>query len=376
MITQEEINEIAKNYESYTIGVLGSHSAEEVGMAAKAAKVPVVAVCQKGREELYTRHSAHLFSKIIVLDKFSDITSEAVQERLREMGTIFIPNRSFSVYVGYDAIENDFKIPIYGNRWMLRTEERTAVKSQYYLLEKAGIRFPKKFNSPEEIDRLAVVKVQQKQNPLERAFFYPSSPEDYYAQAKELLYDGVISKEGLKTARIEEFVLGPRFNANFQSYAVKDKFGDFDFVGFDDRIQTDLTGLLNLPARDQMKIKVYPRNEEVGHKGITMRESLKPLVYNAAEKFIRASEKEFPPGIIGLFALQGALPYNKETKRPEFVVFDVSPRIPGSPCVGPTSPEMRRLSLKYELDIRSPLDLCIMELKYAMTNSMVQNVIT
>jgi 5-formaminoimidazole-4-carboxamide-1-(beta)-D-ribofuranosyl 5'-monophosphate synthetase len=40
-------------------------------------------------------------------------------------------------------------------------------------------------------------------------------------------------------------------------------------------------------------------------------------------------EEEHPPGIIGPFALQGAI--TAEKGREELVVFDVSLRIPGSP---------------------------------------------
>lgn len=376
MIERREIQKIVDGYgDEITIGVLGSHSAEEVGMAAKAAGLKCVVICQKGREKLYTEYSKHLFDEAIVLERFSDIVKDEVQEKLIEMHTVFIPNRSFSVYVGYDNIENIFKIPMYGNRFILRAEERDAPRNQYWLLEKAGIRFPKEFKTPDDIDRLAIVKVQQKQNPLERAFFYPSSPEEFYEQSKALISSNVISEEGLKRARIEEFVLGPRFNANFQSYALHDVFGVLDFLGLEDRIQTNIGGMLNLPAKEQLKIDVHLKNEEVGHKGVTMRESLKPMLYAAAEAFIRAVAEEYPPGMMGLFSLQGAMPYGKNN-RPEFVVFDVSPRIPGCPCVGPTSPEMRRLSLKYKRNIESPVDLSIMEIAYASKHGRLKEVVT
>ncbi len=86
----------------------------------------------------------------------------------------------------------------------------------------------------------------------------------------------------------------------------------------------------------------------------------KPLVYDAAEKLLEGIRKHFPPRMIGLFSLQGAL-----TEQSEFVVFDLSPRVPGAPCIGPTSPEMRRLSLKFEARIQSPLDLCMVDIMKA-----------
>ncbi|MCW4020689.1 MAG: DUF1297 domain-containing protein [Candidatus Bathyarchaeota archaeon] len=389
VIKREEAQKIASSYktDSVTVGVLGSHSAEEVGVSAKSVGLPTVVICQKGREELYAKHNKHLYDHIILLDKFSDLVNREVQEKMLEMNTVFIPNRSFSVYVGYNNIENQFRIPLYGNRMILRAEERTEPRSQYWLLEKAGIKIPKEFSKPEQIDRLAIVKVQQKKKPLERAFFYAASPEEYWEKAKELLAKDVIDEEGLEKARIEEYVLGQKFNADFQGWALTEVFGDFDLLGFDDRKQTNLHGILGLPARDQMSINVPVKNEEIGHYGLTMRESKKPLVYEAAEKFRRICEKEYTPGVIGLFALQGAVAYDSddpEQKRLAFYVFDVSPRIPGCPCVGPTSPEMRRLSLKYKEilkrygceKIAAPMDLPMLEIKSAAENNALDKIVT
>jgi 5-formaminoimidazole-4-carboxamide-1-(beta)-D-ribofuranosyl 5'-monophosphate synthetase len=388
-IARSEIQKLIASYDSknITVGVLGSHSAEEVGIAAKSLGLPVVVVCQKGRDELYTKHNKHLFDFQIMLDKFSDIITQEVQEQLRELNTIFIPNRSFSVYVGYDNIEDKFRVPIYGNRLILRAEERTEVKSQYWLLEQAGIKIPKKISNPEEIDRLSIVKVQQKNKPLERAFFYAKSSEEYHQKADVLIKRDVIDEGGLKKARIEEYVIGQKFNADFQSWALKPEFDCFDFVGFDDRRQTNLHGVLALPAKEQLLLDISIKNEEIGHYGLTMRESQKPLVYRAAHKFLRICEREYPPGIIGLFALQGAVAYDPddpEQKRLEFYIFDVSPRIPGCPCVGPTSPEMRRLTLKYSKvlknynceRIETPMDLPILEIKYAATKGQLEEIIT
>ncbi|MDI9646437.1 MAG: formate--phosphoribosylaminoimidazolecarboxamide ligase family protein [Archaeoglobales archaeon] len=371
-----DVKKVVEAYDDVSIGIFGSHSAKEIGMAAKAWNLKTVIVVQKGRDKLYTKYNRHLYDEIVSLESFKDITNKEVQERLIELNTIFIPNRSFAVYVGYDRIEKSFKVPIYGNRYLLRAEERNTERNQYYLLEKAGVRIPKVYKSPEDIDRLVVVKVQQAKNPLERAFFYAVSQEDYYKQAEELIKAGIISNETLSKARIEEYVLGARFNANFHSFALKDVFGDFDFVGFSDRRQVNLQGFLNLPARDQLKINIPVRNEEIGHFGVTMRESKQEMVYDAAEKLLRVCEKEYPPGIIGSFGLQGAVAYSPENDELEFVVFDVSFRVPGDPAIGPTSPEMRNLSLKHKVKIEDPLDLTMMEIKKAFEIGRLPEVVT
>ena len=386
---KKDVAKVAAEYDlgKVTVGVIGSHSAEEVGVAAKAMGLASVVICQKDRGDLYTKYNRGLFDHVILVDRFSDMAKPGVVAQLTGLNTVFIPNRSFSVYVGYNNIEENFPVPLYGNRWLLRAEERTEARNQYWLLERAGIKIPKRFSTPDEIDRLAIIKVQQRARPLERAFFYAASRQQYDERAGELLRKGIIDEAGLRKARVEEYVLGQRFNANYQGWALTDVFDDFDFLGFDDRKQTNLNGVLSLPARDQLSIDVPIRNEEIGHYGLTMRESQKPLVYHAAEAFRRTCRQEYPPGVNGLFALQGAVAYN--TDDPEgrtlaFYVFDVSPRIPGCPCVGPTSPEMRRLTLKYAkllhqfgLDrAEAPMDFPLLEIKAATESGRLAEIVT
>jgi 5-formaminoimidazole-4-carboxamide-1-beta-D-ribofuranosyl 5'-monophosphate synthetase len=85
------------------IGVLGSHSALEIAAGAKEGGFETVVVCQNGREKTYARYYRDLFNKFIFVDKFSDITSPENVRQLTDLNTIFIPNRSFSVYAGYEC---------------------------------------------------------------------------------------------------------------------------------------------------------------------------------------------------------------------------------------------------------------------------------
>src|SRR3989304_2193870 len=175
----DKIKETIANYDQkkIRIGVLGSHSALEIASGAKQEGFQTVVVCQNGREKTYARYYRNIFDKFIFLDKFSDITKPENVKQLTDLNTVFVPNRSFSVYAGYEAIENQFVVPLMGNRSMLRTEERNTPRNQLYLLQKAGIATPKTFKSAKDIDRLAIVKVAEKERAIERAFFYPSNPD-------------------------------------------------------------------------------------------------------------------------------------------------------------------------------------------------------
>lgn len=331
LITRNELIKVVKNYDrrNIHIGVLGSHSALDVMDGAKDEGLKTVVVCQRGRERPYFMYK-RLCDEVIVLNRFSDIVDEEVQEKLRRLNTIFVPHRAFTTYVPYDDIEDKFFVPLFGNRAMLRTEERWAPKNQYYLLEKAGIRQPKKFKSPDEIDRLVIVKVQEAKRKTERAFFTASSPDDYWRKARERMEKGIINEEALKDAVIEEFVLGTYFNFNYFYSPIDD---ELEFLGIDRRLQTNLYDFVNLPARQQLDVDVPLQNIEVGHMPATIRESLLEKVFDIGLKFVEVTKIEYPPGIIGPFALQGAV-----TADLDIVIFDVSPRVPGSPVLITMSP--------------------------------------
>jgi 5-formaminoimidazole-4-carboxamide-1-(beta)-D-ribofuranosyl 5'-monophosphate synthetase len=365
-LIDNEIKNVLKSYdpEHVRIGILGSHSALEIASGAKQENLETAVVCQKGRDKTYTKYYNKIFDHFLMLDKFSEITDNANVKKLVDLNTIFVPNRSFSVYAGYDEIENEFAVPLMGNRSMLRTEERNTPRNQLYLLQKAGIPTPKTFKSPDEIDRLVIIKVPEKERAIERAFFYASTPEEYETTAQKRIKQGIITNEALNNSVIEEYVVGAKFNANLFWSPLTD---EIDLLGFDRRIQTDLDGVLDLPAQEQLELNIPTQNIEIGHMGATMRESQIEKIFNAAEKFVKVCKQEYPPGMIGLFALQGAI-----TKDLEFYVFDVSPRVPGCPCVEPTSPYMK---YKYGMEI-GPGRRVAMEIKRAIKENRLADVVT
>ena len=316
------------------ISTLGSHSALDVSEGAVAEGYKSTVVCQKGREVTYSKQyktrkrgneTLGVVDEVITVDKFSDIVKPEIQKQLE--GSVFIPNRSFSVYVGYDAIENDFKVPIFGNKALLRAEERTVPNNQYDLLKAADINIARTFK-PEEIDTLVLVKVQDARRSYERAFFFAASFEEYQEKSQKLLKEGIINQKDLEDARIEEFILGAQFNFNFFYSPL---YGELELLGIDCRRQTNLDGLLRLPANQQLEVLKYKRftTIEAGHIASTMRESLLQTGIEAGERFVETVKKFYPKGLIGPFALQGAI--EEKDGKERFVVFDVSFRMPGSP---------------------------------------------
>src|SRR5918912_1781729 len=335
MITRYSISNVVNSQydlNNITIGTLGSHSALEIMDGAKDENIKTVCICQKGRELPYQRFK-RLADEIILLDKFSDIVDRERQDKLRQLNTIMITHRALTAYLGYDNIENNFEIPVFGNRLLLRAEERTTSRNQYYLLEKAKIRYPKIYKNPFDIDGPALVNVQEANRELERAFFIVSSHEDYMRKAKLKVEQGLINEQDLKSAIIEEYIIGTYFNFNFFHSPLT---GETEFLGIERRLQTNLHDFTtSLPAREQLEISdnVDLQNIEVGHTPASIRESLLEKVFEIGDKFTMAVKREYPPGIIGPISLQSIV-----TPDLDLAVYDVSLRVPGNPIMATTSP--------------------------------------
>jgi 5-formaminoimidazole-4-carboxamide-1-(beta)-D-ribofuranosyl 5'-monophosphate synthetase len=326
-----------------TLASVGSHSALEVASGARAAGLRSLVVTAKGRELTYTRYFAAradapargCVDEVIELGSFAEILDDDAQRQLLERNVIFVPNRSFEVYLHqkyeYDEIERRMLVPFFGNRYLLRAEERAGGGAaegadQYALMERAGIRHPEAFASAQDIDRLVMVKAPHAKVSFERAFFLASSPAEYDLTAARLIDEGVLTAEGLAAARIEEYALGPSVNLNFFYSPV---LGELELSGTDTRRQTNLEGFRNIPPASLEALRGVPmRLEEAGHIAATILESMLEPAFAMGERFVAAARELSPPGVIGPFALQCVIAAGPPK---ELVCYDVSLRIPGSP---------------------------------------------
>ncbi|NJE77255.1 formate--phosphoribosylaminoimidazolecarboxamide ligase family protein [Thermococcus sp. ES12] len=335
MISREEILRVLERYdpEKITVGVIGSHSALDIADGAKEEGLPVLVVAQRGRHRTYAEYfklrktrdnlTRGFIDEVIVLEKFAQIID--TQEELVKRNVIFVPNRSFVVYTGIDRVENDFRVPLFGSRNLLRSEERSEEKSYYWLLEKAGLPYPEPV-SPEEIDEvgLVIVKLPHAKKRLERGFFTAASYKEFREKSERLIKLGVITEEDLAKARIERYIIGPVFNFDF-FYSPIDE--EIELLGIDWRFETSLDGHVRLPASQQLTLPEHqfePEYTVCGHAASTLRESLLEKVFDMAERYVRATQEYYPPGIIGPFTLQTAV-----DKDLNFYIYDVAPRTGG-----------------------------------------------
>ncbi len=340
MIEHSDIQEILEEYDrmKLRIGMTASHSALDICDGAIEEGFPTVAYCQKGREKTYSEYFRTqrnpsgrvirgMVDKAITLDKFNGVLEPQFQEQMRDRNVVYIPNRSFTSYCGMSEIENDFRVPMFGSRNMLRMEERTEEQDYYWILDQAGLPYPEAIETPEEIDCLSIVKLHHAEKKLERGFFTCASHTEYVEKSKALLAQGVIDEESLVGARIERYVIGPVFNLNFFYSPLEEDMPKLELLGVDWRFESSLDGHVRLPAPQQMTMPIdqqIPEMTVVGHNTATIRESLLETAYELGEKFITASKEHYDPGIIGPFCLQTCI-----DKDMDYYIYDVAPRLGG-----------------------------------------------
>ena len=340
MIERNEIKEVLKEYDlgKAKLGMIASHSALDVCDGAIEEGFQTLVICQKGREKTYNQYfladrdgNGNLIrgvvDKAIIYDKFKDIMKPENQKMLINENALFIPNRSFSSYITLEEIENEFKVPMVGSRNLLRTEERGEKMDYYWLLEKAGLPFPEKVERPEDIKDLSIVKLHHAVKRLERGFFTASTYNEYLKKSELLLKQNVITEEDLNNARIEHYIIGPVFNFDFFYSPIENSGSKVELLGVDWRFETSLDGHVRLPAPQQMELAEEQLNPEYtvcGHNSATLRESLLEKVFPLAEKYVEATQKHHPPGIIGPFCLQTCV-----DKDLNFFIYDVAPRVGG-----------------------------------------------
>ena len=321
-----------------TLCSIGSHSALEVASGARAHGLRNLIVTEHGRNKTYDTYYARrddgpprgCVDATLELAKFADVLDDDVVARLRAENVVFVANRSFEVYLhqrySYAEIEDRMAVPFFGNRRLLRAEERDEADNQYALMDRAGIRYPRQLASPADIETLVMVKAPHAKVSFERAFFLARSPSDYATTSDSLIASGIVTAEGLRNAVIEEFALGPTVNLNFFWSPV---LGELELLGTDTRRQTNKDGFVGLPYRQARDLADEPvRMEEAGHIAATLTESMLEKAFDLGERFVRAAKAVDGIGVIGPFALQCVIVSGPPK---DFVVYDVSLRIPGSP---------------------------------------------
>jgi 5-formaminoimidazole-4-carboxamide-1-(beta)-D-ribofuranosyl 5'-monophosphate synthetase len=322
VIVKDEVNEILGKYDSQkiTIGTLGSHSALNIFKGAKEEGFSTVCVCKKETEIVYKRFP--LVDQVILVEDFIELLDDEVQQKLKESNTILVPHGSFNAYVGTDKIKDKLRIPLFGNRELLNWE--TDREKQREWLKKAGLKLPKTFENPEDIDGLVIAKFPGAMGG--KGYFLVESPKAFQKKAEDMVKRGHLKKKDLEHIHFQEYIIGVNvYPLYFHSPLNK----EVELLGMDRRYESTVDSIGRIPAVEQLQVNVNPTYTVVGNFPIVARESLLPELLRMGENVTLVSRKIAPPGIIGPFCLETVI-----TDDLKIYTFEISARIVAGSNVG------------------------------------------
>ena len=293
-----------------SVATLGSHCALQVLKGAKDEGFKTILVCEKKREKLYRRFK--FIDELIIVEKFSDILNQEIQDKLKQQDAILIPHGTLIAQMRSEEIES-INVPVFGNKWILRWESDREMKEK--LMREAALPMPKPVTDPKDIEKLVIVKRQGAAGG--KGYFMAVNEEDYNTKRNQLISEGVISKD--ETLYIQEYAAGVLAYLQFFYSPLTN---ELEFFGVDQRHESDIEGLGRIPSEQQLKSKKVPSFNVIGNSPLVLRESLLDEVYTMAENFVKASAKLVPPGMNGPFCIEGVYDENAQ-----FSAFEFSARI-------------------------------------------------
>jgi 5-formaminoimidazole-4-carboxamide-1-(beta)-D-ribofuranosyl 5'-monophosphate synthetase len=291
-VNSKPLNTTTKRNDMVTIGTLGSHSALNILAGAKDEGFRTVLLCEKSRT-FYERFN--VADEIIYLENLSEIKKKDLQEKLIKKDVILIPHGSYISYLDLDFLENEFSVPIFGNKYLFRHESDRDLERDWFV--KAGIRIPQTF-APDDIDRQVIVKYHGAKGG--KGYFTVGSPEEYY------------EKIGEGDVQIQEWIHGVTM---YFHYFYSPLTEELELTSIDRRYETTADAVRTMVDRE-------PTYVVVGNFPIVIRESLLEQVFAIGDKVVDASRKLHKKGLVGPFCLETII-----TDAPEIVVFEISARI-------------------------------------------------
>ncbi len=322
MIDSAAIRKILEKYDqkNITIGTLGSHSSLNIFKGAKEEGFRTVCICKEKDAIMYQKYP--LVDELIIVKDFSELLKEELQERLRRLNVVLIPHGSFTAYLSTEQLTDNLNVPMMGNRQLLHWEANR--KSQEEWLRQAGLLLPATFESPDDIDRLVIAKLQGAKGG--RGYFLANSPKGFYKKAEEMIKRGLVTKEDIEKVHLQEYALGVNVYPSYFSSIIND---DVEMLAMDRRYESAVDSIGKIPAQEQLEIDIAPTYTVVGNFPIVLRESLLPEIMRMGENVHKKARELAPPGIIGPFCLETVI-----TDDLKIFTFEISARIVAGTNVG------------------------------------------
>lgn len=360
MITCADVQGILNKYDQkrLSIATLGSHSSLNIFKGAKEEGFQTVAVCKEKDAIMYKKYP--LVDELIIVDSFTELLTEKLQEKLRKLNAILIPHGSFTAYLSTEELQNNLNVPMFGNRKLLHWEADR--KEQEEWLRQAGLQLPATFKSPDDIDRLIIAKLPGAKGG--RGYFLANSPKSFRKKFNDMVKRGLLKESDVNLVHLQEYALGVNVYPSYFSSIIKD---DVELLAMDRRYESAVDAIGKIPAGQQLEVDISPTYTIVGNFPIVLRESLLPELMRMGDNVHKKACELAPPGIIGPFCLETVI-----TDDLRIFTFEISARIVAGTNVGiGTSPYAY---LRYGEDMYMGRRIAV-EVKEAMTQNRLHEVV-
>ncbi len=286
----------------FKIATLGSHSALQILKGARDEGFETILVTNPKSRKVY--ESFGLADKIIQVKDYADYFS--VEKQLIEENAILIPHGTFITALG--AKENKkIKARYYGNKNILEVEADRSAQREW--LQKAGLKVPKQFSDPKDIDRPTIVK-----------YYGAEGGKGYFLARNNREFVDGMKKFGSRPAAIQEYIVGVPF---YIHYFYSNLTNELEIMSMDRRYETNVDAIGRIPLKSQKLADISPSFVVVGNAPLVLRESMLSTAMEMGEKLVAQSRKVCPPkGLYGPFCIETII-----TPEQEFYVIEVSARI-------------------------------------------------
>ena len=296
------------NPKDFVIATIGSHSALQILKGAKDEGFKTLAICKKGTERVYNEKGYNVADEIISVDSF-DKWDDALEQELIKRNAIIIPHGSFIAYMGHDRVKG-MKAMYYGTKEILEWESDRSMERQW--MEKSGLKLPRVFTDPEEIEKPVIVKFHGAGGGF--GYFVAKSTEQFWEVKNKKHPDN-------NDYAIQEYIVGVPVYAHFFQSPIT---GELEILRFDKRYESNADSIGRIKAEDQLAANIHTSYTIVGNIPIVIRESLLPKFFEMGESVVKVSKDITAngKGLFGPFCLECIV-----TRKLEIFCFEISARI-------------------------------------------------
>lgn len=286
----------------FTIATLGSHSALQILKGAKDEGFHTLAVVTPQNERLYS--SFAFVDEVVVIPRYSDFPG--LEPELAKRKVVLVPHGSFVAYLSLRE-HKAMTTPYFGNKAVLDWEA-DRMRQREWLLQ-AGLKMPRQFTKPSDIDRPVIVKLYGAQGG--RGYLFVKNADDFKVRASHLVEQQYI---------MQEYIIGVPV---YIHYFYSPLNGKLEIMSMDRRYESNVDSLGRIPSADQEGWNLQPSYVVIGNQPISLRESLLAEAFHMGEAVVRTSREICPDrGLFGAFCLETIV-----TPEAEFFLMEISARI-------------------------------------------------